>query len=544
MTKILKKLVLLIAFIPTTAHSQYFGVTSSTTTGRASMTLVGQELLYQSTAATSASIILQGNGGRITANGITLKSSATVQGPLAVTGTVTAGGFSGQLSGNAATATALAAAGSTAGSGYVCRGVDAYGNCLPAVVDATVVSGSTNPAQSGAMYTALAGKQATGSYALSTGQAFTGNITAPNITATYGVGASTAIVTGNVSVGTTTAQTRLNVVGGDIRVQGDATGFGTVPTSGEGLEIAYDSANHYAWFGAYNRTTAAYTGNYIDGSTMGLNYYSKGPVIIGGNTSAPGLTLTYGVSAATGTFTSTATLAAASITGNLKFTGSTPSSGYLLTSDASGNASWTAPATGAVVLGASQTFTGANIFAGATTLSSATVTANQVYEGGYPVFMPQTLVKDDWVGVSTKTYVLNTSTGTYEITMRGYCNGSGRIDYRWNSDSGSNYYVSGWMVAYTGGNAAQYTNGGWGDGWLCFCDTSSFSCKSTINIGPSADNSVDILTQYIERSNVNGGTLQQQWLGATSYPKTISIYYQAGGSNTITAHVVIRKVSD
>jgi len=77
----LKKLVWLVLFLPATAQAQYYGVTASTATGRVTMTLVGQELLYPSVGG-ATSIILQGNGGRITANGITLKSSATVLGPL------------------------------------------------------------------------------------------------------------------------------------------------------------------------------------------------------------------------------------------------------------------------------------------------------------------------------------------------------------------------------------------------------------------------------------------------------------------------------
>ncbi|MFA5161139.1 MAG: hypothetical protein WC421_02745 [Elusimicrobiales bacterium] len=78
------------------AQSAYYGVTASTTTGKASMTLAGQIVLSASTAtATTPTIILQGNGGRITAEGITLKSSATVQGPIVAASSVTAAAFVG-----------------------------------------------------------------------------------------------------------------------------------------------------------------------------------------------------------------------------------------------------------------------------------------------------------------------------------------------------------------------------------------------------------------------------------------------------------------
>jgi hypothetical protein len=522
MMKILKKLVWLIAFIPATAHSQYFGVTSSTTTGKASMTLVGQELLYPSTAATSASIILQGNGGRITANGITLKSSATVQGPLAVTGTVTAGGFSGPLSGNAATATALAAAGSTAGSGYVCRGVDASGNCIPAVVDATAISGSTNPVQSGGIYTALAGKQASGSYALSTGQAFTGNISAPNVTA------STAIVSGNVSVGTTTAaSTKLEVYGGDMRVVG-ASGFGATPTSGEGLEIAYDSANHYAWFGAYNRTMAAYTGNYVDGSTMGLNYYSKGPVIIGGNTTVPSLSATYSLSAATGTFTSTATLAAANITGNLKFTGSTPSSGYLLTSDSSGNASWTAPATGVVVLSATQTFSGSNIFTSSTTFNGG------MFRGSYPLDVAQLVSSGTFSNSGSPDFLTALKDNqTYELVIVSSCTAATAIGMRVNYISSSVYE---WLRTYktSSGTSSYATTSG---GYMQLGDTNSAGdtviIRATIAVHTSGwvdglSYAASSISSYVRSGSVNeenGGG----WTTTGTQVTDISLIIASGG---------------
>ncbi|MFA5161296.1 MAG: hypothetical protein WC421_03535 [Elusimicrobiales bacterium] len=78
------------------AQSAYYGVSMSTGTGKATLSLSGQALIAASSStAASPTIILQGNGGRITANGITLKSSATVQGPLAVASSVTASAFFG-----------------------------------------------------------------------------------------------------------------------------------------------------------------------------------------------------------------------------------------------------------------------------------------------------------------------------------------------------------------------------------------------------------------------------------------------------------------
>ncbi len=104
------------------------------------------------------------------------------------------------ITGQAATALALSAAGTPAGSGYLCRGVDASGNCVTAAVDATSsgVSGSTEPATSGALYAGLASKQAAGSYS------GVGACTLPNVvTATNNGAAPTCSqpsdVTGNAA---------------------------------------------------------------------------------------------------------------------------------------------------------------------------------------------------------------------------------------------------------------------------------------------------------------------------------------------------------
>lgn len=60
--------------------------------------------------------------------------------------------LSNDISGNAATATNLAANGTNAGSGRLCLGIDASGNCEDAAVDALAVNGSTNPVQSDALF--------------------------------------------------------------------------------------------------------------------------------------------------------------------------------------------------------------------------------------------------------------------------------------------------------------------------------------------------------------------------------------------------------
>ncbi|MFA5162084.1 MAG: LamG-like jellyroll fold domain-containing protein [Elusimicrobiales bacterium] len=109
-----KWIVWLMVLLAPPAQAQYYGVTVSTPTGKATMTLVGQELLYPSVGG-ATSIILQGNGGRITANGITLKSSATVQGPLSAQ----SGAFTGAVNAGSVSATYGIAAATGAFSGAV-----------------------------------------------------------------------------------------------------------------------------------------------------------------------------------------------------------------------------------------------------------------------------------------------------------------------------------------------------------------------------------------------------------------------------------------
>ncbi len=59
------------------------------------------------------------------------------------------------VTGNSATATALAANGTNAASGFLCLGVDASGNCEAAHVATVGASASTEPVTSGALYTHL-----------------------------------------------------------------------------------------------------------------------------------------------------------------------------------------------------------------------------------------------------------------------------------------------------------------------------------------------------------------------------------------------------
>ncbi len=148
------------------------------------------------------------------------------------------------ISGNAGTATALAANGSNAGSGRLCLGVDASGNCEDAAVDASEVSGSTNPVQSGALFTHDADAAAHHTKTVDASELTTGalpnarlsqdGVTLDTMTLTgnaFSVGVSTFVVNGgNVGIGTASpaSTSTLHVAGnqsisGTLEVEGAIT---------------------------------------------------------------------------------------------------------------------------------------------------------------------------------------------------------------------------------------------------------------------------------------------------------------------------------
>lgn len=129
--------------------------------------------------------------GVFTGTGNTTYSLTTSSGINVAAGGVTAPWFSGTtFYGNAATASALAATPSAASSGFLCRGIDVSGNCLPAHIDTTTngVAASTKPWSSGAAATSLA------LYAPLAGATFTGAVGITNQALTL-TGANGNVVT-------------------------------------------------------------------------------------------------------------------------------------------------------------------------------------------------------------------------------------------------------------------------------------------------------------------------------------------------------------
>lgn len=149
--------------------------------------------------------------------------------------------------GNSATATALATAGSAASSGFLCRGEDASGNCLPASTNATTsgVSGSTLPWTAGAAFTTdalnakLAGATFTGASGI-TNNAFTATGANGNF-----IGSSSFTTTGGLfgnGGALTGVPSSASIVGIYARLDG-ATFTGAVGITNQALTLTGASGN-------------------------------------------------------------------------------------------------------------------------------------------------------------------------------------------------------------------------------------------------------------------------------------------------------------
>jgi hypothetical protein len=161
------------------------------TTGKSLTIPSGATLDVKSGATTSF-------GGAVNIDGQVTMGAAVSKATVATTGIISAVGFVGPLTGNADTASAFAATPTAATSGNVCRGVTAAGDCIHAPVDAAAASGSTNPVQSGALYThdGLTGTSAHGAASANTASA----IVARDGSGDFAAGTITASVTGAASL--------------------------------------------------------------------------------------------------------------------------------------------------------------------------------------------------------------------------------------------------------------------------------------------------------------------------------------------------------
>ncbi|OFZ35253.1 MAG: hypothetical protein A3D17_08605, partial [Bdellovibrionales bacterium RIFCSPHIGHO2_02_FULL_40_15] len=117
---------------------------------------------------------------------------------------------------------------------------------------------------------------------------YVGNVDGTNRWSFYAPDATApSYFAGNIGIGTATPEALLDTSGGTMRVQG-AAGYGTLPTTGKGLELGYDTTTDYGLMASYNRTGSTYLGMNIDASPLILNGNSQGNVGIGtANPSSP-----------------------------------------------------------------------------------------------------------------------------------------------------------------------------------------------------------------------------------------------------------------
>lgn len=94
---------------------------------------------------------------------------------------------------------------------------------------------------------------------------------------------------GEVGIGTTTPNSTLDTVGGEVRVQGGA-GFGNVLTTGTGLDFGYDTSGSEGLITALDNDASTYEKLRIAASPILLNPFGEGSVGIG--TTSPDRTLT------------------------------------------------------------------------------------------------------------------------------------------------------------------------------------------------------------------------------------------------------------
>ena len=215
-------------------RSSYGIAFTSVTTAYSSMSVVAPEGLRVRYRVDAGSLTVSDFGvfsGSFTVNGSGLSNRYGI-----ATATITATGLieadeyteggsntlTNDISGNSATATALAANGANSASGYVCRGVDASGVCEEAVVDASAVDSSTSPVASNALFdhAAFTGSSAHGAVSANTAS----QIVARDGSGNFSAGTITAELTGNAATATALAANGANCSAGNYPLGVDASG--------------------------------------------------------------------------------------------------------------------------------------------------------------------------------------------------------------------------------------------------------------------------------------------------------------------------------
>lgn len=158
---------------------------------------------------------------------------------------------------------------------------------------------------------------------------------------------------GNVGIGTTNPGATLDV-NGTVKISGGTPGAGKVLTSDADGLASWQTAGG----GIDGSGTASYVGKFTDGNTLGNSLIYDNGTNIGIGSTSPAAKL--------------------DIAGTVKISGGSPGSGKVLTSDASGLASWTTPASGTI------TGSGSSNYVPKFTSSSA-IGNSKIYDNGSSV---------------------------------------------------------------------------------------------------------------------------------------------------------------
>lgn len=548
--RIVKILIFILAIAPANAAPPW--LVQPSTTGKTTAELAGQFLLYQSTSANKPSLILQGNGGRITATGGVTMASGTVKGPLSAASFTSTGSITGSsltVTGNASiagtlsgpTVTAIGTATGTIAANLSAETTRATAreNAIGASTGTISASLTTETARAAARENAIGAS--TGTVAAS--------VTAESSRATVrenALGTSTGTIAASITAETSRAtateaslQTRisagattyLSLTGGTLSGGLSVTGNFTAPY----LNI-YGALNGIAIYG-YGQQ------NGIIGGTGGQFVGEAGPFAgqdgygVSGVVTGSGYNTAYGIyGRATGALANWAGY----FDGNVKSTG-TLYANAIQFPDGSRQTAASGSGSGDMVLSATQTVSGGKTFAAPVTLSST------VYVSTYAAFVPYYIIPPTTIDGTTFTWTVNLTTGTYELSFVGRIPCTG---YRWNSDS-SNSYTSTHMFWRTNGSGYKTYDQSSFDAitygvaaWVNYSEPSSFTHRIVIG-GPANYTLTSYEIQgvkdsptYIGLIGIKGASI---WSGS-GYPRTLTLY--SLDSNPIQGTIRMKKVSD
>jgi hypothetical protein len=141
----------------------------------------------------------------------------------------------------------------------------------------------------------------------------------------------------------------------------------------------------------------------------------------------------------------------------------------------------------------------------------------------------QTLISENVAGFTSQTWTINFTTGTYELFITG---SNPSMNYpillNFNSDTNPNDYPGTYCYYGTIGPTYGYRSSY--DGLMVSGgDTVASVATSLIMIAQNFNNSVIVMTEYIQQNSILRGQQNQMWMGNTSFPTTMTLFMETGG---------------